>query len=120
MRSRCALGQLGDMQIELIEVKTDEPDVYKELGHYGLHHLCIWAEDVDQVVKDFIDAGYEIAMYLESGQGLRVYYIDCRVTLGSFIEVNAPIEQLWQGIKMHSQNWDGADPLRDMAALMDR
>ncbi len=29
MRSRCALGHFGAMQIELIEVLTDEPDVYK-------------------------------------------------------------------------------------------
>lgn len=120
MRSRCALGQLGNMQIELIEVQTDEPDVYKDLGHYGLHHLCIWVDDSDEVARQMNAQGFETVMFMESGAGLRVYYFDCRETLGSFLEVNAPIEQLWQGIKAQADTWDGTRPLRTMADLMGR
>lgn len=119
MRSRCALGQLKDMQIELIEVQTDEPDVYKDMGHYGLHHLCIWADDVDKVIEEFTAAGLEVAMEMVSGQGLKVVYFDARDTLGSFIEVNAPIEQLWQGVKALSEKADDSMPaLIPMQALM--
>ena len=119
MRSRCALGHFGDMQIELIEVVTDEPDVYKELGGYGLHHICIWADDVDAVKADMAAAGIEAAMEMTSGQGLKVVYFDAREQLGSFIEVNAPIEQLWQGIKsVHEKSPAGAPALMPMSALM--
>lgn len=118
MRSRCALGQLADMQIELIEVVTDEPDVYKEMGHYGLHHVCIWVDDVDQVKQDFQTLGYEVAMEMTSGQGLHVVYFDCRDTFGCYLEVNAPLEQLAGGIAARAQGWDGERPLRSMAELM--
>lgn len=119
MRSRCALGQLAGMQIELIEVVTDGPDVYKEMGRYGLHHLCIWADDVDAVARDFAEAGYEVAMEMESGQGLRVFYFDCREDFGSYIEVNAPIEQLWQGVRKLADSDDGSLPaVIPMSALM--
>ena len=118
--TRCALGHFKDVQIELIEVANDEPNVYEELGHYGLHHLCIWADDTEAVAGEFVDAGYEIAMEMTSGQGLKVVYIDAREHLGSFIEVNAPLERLYMGIKMQHENWDGTRPLRTMADLMGR
>lgn len=119
MRSRCALGHFGDMQIELIEVLTDEPDVYKELGHFGLHHLCIWSDDVDAVATEFAKEGIEVAMDMTSGQGLHVMYFDAREQLGSFIEVNAPIEQLWQGVAALAVNADENTPaLIPMSALM--
>lgn len=118
--TRCALGHFNDVQIELIEVANDEPNVYDELGHYGVHHLCIWADDTEVVAREFVDAGYEIAMEMTSGQGLKVVYIDAREQLGSFIEVNAPLEQLYMGIKMQHENWDGTRPLGTMADLMGR
>lgn len=118
--TRCALGHFKDVQIELIELANEEPNVYEELGHYGLHHLCIWADDVEKVVKEFVDAGIEVAMEMTSGQGLKVVYLDAREQLGSFIEVNAPLEQLYMGIKMQHENWDGTRPLRTMADLMGR
>ncbi len=118
MRSRCALGHVKDIQIELIEVVTEEPDVYKEVG-FGLHHVCIWADGVDAVAREFADAGAEVAMEMVSGQGLKVVYLDARKQLGCFVECNAPIEQLWQGVKaLHENAGEGAPSLLPMAALM--
>ena len=119
-RFRTALGHLNNIQIELIEAAGDEPNVYEDLGHYGLHHICIWADDTEKVAKEFVDEGFEIAMEMVSGQGLHIIYIDAREKLGSFIEVNAPLEQLYMGIKMQHENWDGTRPLRTMADLMGR
>lgn len=118
--TRTALGHFKDIQIELIEVANDEPNVYEELGHYGLHHLCIWVDDADKVAKEFVNAGFEIAMEMVSGSGLHVVYFDAREKLGSFIEVNAPLDQLYMGIKMQHENWDGTRPLRPITELMGR
>lgn len=118
MRSRCALGHIKDVQIELIEVVTDEPDVYKDNG-FGIHHLCIWSDDVDAVAEEFKAAGVEAAMEMASGQGLKVVYMDAREQLGCFIECNAPIEQLWQGVKaLHENAREGTPALIPMSALM--
>lgn len=118
MRSRSALGHVKDIQIELIEVTTDEPDVYKENG-FGLHHVCVWSDDVDAVAREFASAGAEDAMEVVSGQGLQVVYLDAREQLGFFVECNAPIEQLWQGIRaLHENAGEGTPALLPMAALM--
>lgn len=118
-RTRCALGQLKDMQIELIEVKTGEPDVYKDLGHYGMHHLCIWTDDVDEVKAAFEKAGIESAMEMVSGQGLKVIYFDAREKLGSFIEVNAPLDQLAGAVRaVHEKAMPEMPTLLSMEQLM--
>ncbi len=117
--TRCALGHLNNVQIELIEPVNDEPSVYNEKG-FGLHHICIWADDVDQVMSDFKEAGFEVAMEMVSGQGLHVVYFDTVEAFGVYTEVNTPLEQLYMGIKMQHENWDGTRPLRTMADLMGR
>lgn len=96
---RCCLGNLGDMQIELIEVIGDNPTVYSDLGHYGLHHLCFFADDPDQVERDFAAAGIGIGMQQVSEQGLKVTYYDARKELGSYIEVYEPNEGFYAAIK---------------------
>ena len=113
-RTRCALGNLGSMQLE----------VYKDLGHFGLHHLCIWADDVDAVAAEFEEAGIEAAMEMVSGQGLKVIYFDAREQLGSFIEVNAPIEQLAGAVAAVHANATPETPtlltMQDLMAMMGR
>ena len=114
---RCALGHLNNVQIELIEVHSEAGGPYKEMGRYGLHHLCIWVDDVDAAVADLAAEGFEVAMEMEAGSGLRVVYVDCRDALGTYIEVNAPIESLWQGVKAASMAWDGEKAVIGMAEL---
>ena len=43
-------------------------DVYKDLGHYGMHHICIWVDDVAAVKEEFEQAGIEAAMEMVSSQ----------------------------------------------------
>ena len=118
MRSRCALGHVKDIQIELIEVVTDESDVYKDNG-FGLHHVCIWTDDVEAVAREFAEVGADVAMEMVSGQGLKVVYLDAREQLGCFVECNAPIEQLWQGVRaLHENAKEGSPALIPMSALM--
>lgn len=110
MRVRCCLGNLGDMQMELIQVVSDGPTVYSDLGHYGLHHLCFFSDDPEQVEQDFAEAGIGIAMQQVSGQGLKVTYYDARKELGSFIEVYAPNESLYAAVKALADNADENTP----------
>lgn len=104
MRIRCCLGNLNDMQIELIEVIGDGPTVYSDLGHYGLHHLCFFADDPEQVERDFAEAGIGIGMQQVSEQGLKVTYFDARKELGSYIEVYEPNEGLYAAVKALADN----------------
>lgn len=115
---RCDLGQLADMQIELIELDTDEPNVYDDTGRCGLHHLCIWTDDYDKTVEEFLAEGFEEAMKLESIDGRRASYFDCRDVFGIFIKVNAPSADLWNAVKAKADSWDGERALLSMSDLL--
>lgn len=116
---RTALGHISDIQLELIEVTTDGPDPYHEMGHYGLHHFCIWVDDVDAVVEELQVVGMSLAMRMTSGQGMQIAYLDARDILGQYVEVTTPSEQLWQGIKaVHEGSPSEAPALMPMAVLM--
>lgn len=116
---RTALGHMNDIQLELIEVATDGPDPYHEMGRYGLHHFCVWADDVDAAAKELEAAGMSLAMRMTSGQGMEIAYLDAREALGQYVEVTTPSEQLWQGIKaVHDNSPAEAPALLPMAALM--
>lgn len=113
-----ALGHMNDIQIELIEVESDCPDPYKEQGHYGFHHFCLWVDDVDAAIAVCEATGMTKAMELVSGQGARVVYMDARDQIGHYIEFNAPMEQLWQGIKaLHEKSDVGTPALIPMSVL---
>lgn len=119
IKMRTALGHVNDVQLELIEVESDGPDPYHEMGRYGLHHFCIWVDDVDAEVAALEEAGMSIAMRAISSQGLQIAYMDAREQLGQYIEVNTPSEQLWQGIKaVHDNSPAEAPSLMPMEALM--
>jgi len=105
-----AYGQYKDIQIELIQVLSDGPDPYKESGRYGFHHFSIWVDDLDDAVKDFKDAGFEVAMSFVSGGGLKVAYVDCVDPWGYYVEMHAPIEGFWNMIEQATEDWDGKDP----------
>lgn len=110
LESRCALAQLGDMQIELIEVLSDGDDPYKDNGRFGLHHLCIWVDDVDRAVEEFAEVGIDPAMTMISGQGMKVVYLDAREKLGSYIEVNPPLDRMAGAIRQLAEHADGQGP----------
>ncbi|MGI6216751.1 MAG: VOC family protein [Coriobacteriales bacterium] len=115
---RVAMGHVDDIQLELIELQNDEPNVYSEMGHYGLHHICMWSDDVDATVKALAAYGIEVAMDMESSAGMHVVYVDARDQFGTYIEIHQPLEQLFQGIKALHDNWDGTRPLRPVSELM--
>lgn len=108
LTTRVAMGQFADLQIELIQVTSEGENVYSEMSHYGLHHLCIWSDDVEKSIQEFLDAGFDLAMRLTS-VGIEVAYFDCRDSLGCYIEIAAPQEDLYEGIAGMTEDWDGKE-----------
>ncbi|MCL1847549.1 MAG: VOC family protein [Coriobacteriia bacterium] len=107
-----AFGQYGNLQIELIQTFS-EPNPYDELGRYGFHHISNWVEDFDGALKLFADAGFSTLFTLEA-PGMSVAYIDTLEALGHYIEIHAPIPQMWNIFKQAAENWDGKDPWRKL------
>ncbi|MEC4273774.1 VOC family protein [Adlercreutzia sp. R25] len=116
---RTALGHMDDIQIELIEISTPGPDPYHEMGRFGLHHFCVYVDDVDVAVADLVDAGMSVAMLLQSGSGQNIAYVDARKELGQYIELCTPNDRLWETVKgLHDQADPAGPALIPISALM--
>ena len=102
-------GHFGNLQVEITQV-TSENNPYAEMpGGKGFHHFSIWADDYDAAVKEFADAGCEVAFSFTSGSGMRVAFIDCLDLLGHYIEMHAPQEAFWDMIQENALEWDGKE-----------
>lgn len=116
LTKQMAYGHYGNLQVEFIQVLSDGPNPYKDLGHYGLHHFCIWVDDKEAAVKEFEQAGCKEAIRFVSGSGLEVSFIDCMDTLGHFVEIHAPQDGFWGFTKKAADDWDGTNPFRKMGS----
>lgn len=116
---RTALGHMNDIQIELIQISSEGPDPYHEMGHFGLHHFCIYVDDVEAAVSELENAGMTVAMRLESGSGQKIAYVDARSEFGQYIEICTPNERLWDTVKsIHENSQDDSPDLIPISALM--
>jgi len=81
--SRCL-----NVQVELIQLISGEC-IFKEfldLGKEGLHHFGIFVEDVDSIVKEYVERGYSIVHEGITAGVQKVAYIDTYNDFGVYIE----------------------------------
>jgi hypothetical protein len=97
----------------------DSPSVYRDMfapGEGGFHHVAclVPAADMPAEVGRFVDAGYDVASTLHSY--VPVAYLDCRSTLGFFVELhglNEDVAELFAEIRSAHEDWDGVtEPVR--------
>jgi hypothetical protein len=119
IRSRMALGQLGDQQIELIQPTDDARSVYREFidsGRSGVHHVCFW-HDVDEANALLTARGYEVVHEGRTAGGDRFSYVSG--PLGPpYIEIVQPtggsgsMATFFSAVAAAADGWDGTEPLR--------
>jgi hypothetical protein len=116
LRSRIALGNLGDLQIELISPSGSAPSVYVEKGATGMHHVCYW-HDVDQANRYLIGADHTLVQEGLTSGGDRFSYLEG--SLGTpyveFVDPDAAtgnMGRFFGVIAEAARGWDGRDPLR--------
>jgi hypothetical protein len=118
-----ALGQAGDLQIELIEIASDIPSVYRDVypnGGAGFHHVAVFVDDFQGEIDALIAKGAEMGAIGQFG-GAGFAYIDTRSTVGFFTELYEESEgmrRFYRNIAAGAVDWDGKDrqrPLADVA-----
>jgi len=114
-----ALGYLGNIQIELVQLHDDTPcafhDMYKR-GQEGMHHIGIIAEDYDKTFARY-DKRYEVAQ-CGACMGMRFVHFDAREDFGCMVEIieSHPLVLTTRELTLTtSRDWDGRDPFRPMA-----
>jgi hypothetical protein len=114
-----AIGQAGDVQIELVQQNDDRPSIWRDLvppGQAGFHHAAIYTETYDADVAHYTATGAPVAF---SGlmMGHPVCWIDTSPTLGFMIEVvgrNPVADMIFGQIRAAGESWDGSDPVRSL------
>jgi hypothetical protein len=116
---RAAIGQMGDMQIELVEPTDEGPGLWTDvvpMGQLGFHHVGLYCTDYDSERAAYLADGSEMA-FEGLMMGARTCYIDTTPTLGFMTELitaNPVAAAVFGQFREASVGWDGNDPVRTL------
>jgi hypothetical protein len=123
-----AFGQWGAVQVELIQLHELEPAPFREAfggGKFGLHHMTWFPEDPDDLDAEgarLEELGWPCVLDMTGHTGTRALFHDVRAQLGHFIELYVGTPQIrrhYERVARAAQGWDGRDPIREYARLID-
>ncbi len=112
-----AVGNSGDVQIELIYCENDAPSVYREFldaKRSGVHHVGLMPENYAQTYARYVELGFEPAFECNIG-GTDLVYFDTVQKLGHFTELwdnSEAFKNFLAMVKDAARNWDGDEPVR--------
>ncbi len=120
-----ALSFSGHAQVELIQMKDEEPSVFKEMvsarGDFGFHHYGRATTNFDDDLSRYLDQGYEVRFTDKAPpNGNRIAYLDMRDGLPGMIELieaDVGLDTLFTKIYEASIGWDGENPVRPVTEL---
>lgn len=116
---RAAIGQHGDMQIELVVPASDGPGIWTDVvprGQSGLHHAGLYCPDYEAERAACLAGGGTMA-FEGLMMGARTCYIDTVDALGFMTELitaNPIADQVFAAFRTAAQGWDGSDPIRSL------
>jgi hypothetical protein len=123
LRMQVAWAQAGDVQIELINPVSPEPNVYRDLvpqGQTRFHHVCLWSSDYEADLSAMNGAGYATAM-ASGPANARFAYFDTSADNGHMIEIleaEPGMQALFARVAEEGRSWKGDRPLRPFAELL--
>ena len=114
-----ALGNSGDLQIELIQQRNDAPSMYRDFlaaGREGLQHMSYWTTNYQADFDRFVGLGFKVGQEGQIGgeQG-RFAYFDTETHPGTVIEVSdisGSKGAFFERIRAAAARWDGSRPVR--------
>jgi catechol 2,3-dioxygenase-like lactoylglutathione lyase family enzyme len=116
-----ALGNSGDLQIELIQQRNDAPSMYRDFlaaGREGLQHVAYWTQTFEQDLARCLDAGFVVGQAgVAGGPNGRFVYFDTEAHPGTVVELSdasGPKGRFFALIAEAARGWDGTDPVRRM------
>jgi hypothetical protein len=117
-----AVGQWGDVQVELVEQHCRTPSAYTELyptGGPGLHHVTVFVDDIHAAMQEYEDLGFPNILYsvvspLGGSRPSPYAMMDTRAELGILTEIyeEAVVGDFYRMVRDAAQDFDGRDPIR--------
>jgi len=118
-----AVSHAGPVQIELIQRLDDAPTPYSDTvapGQTAFHHVAVWTDDIDADLAHYRKQGTAVAVTGRVINSVRFAYVDTQDRLGCMVEMverSADFDARLRMLEGICNDWDGSDPLRDMAAI---
>ena len=112
-----ALGNSGDLQIELIQQHCATPSVYKEFldaGRVGVHHFGLMPVDYAATCAEYLAKGHRAAFQCTLDDA-ELTYFETVASVGHYIELwdnNDVFKQLFLMVEDAAKGWDGRNPVR--------
>jgi catechol 2,3-dioxygenase-like lactoylglutathione lyase family enzyme len=115
-----AYGQWGDVMVEFVQQNNPGPSAFRDLypegsGRWGMHHIAVFADDVDAEIARFSAQGAACTLRAEMTDGFVFAFADTSATLGVMTELYAPAPVLLDFYAMVAQaakDWRGGDPIQ--------
>jgi hypothetical protein len=114
-----AVGNWGDMQIEIIRQKSAGKTIYsdwRKAGREGVHHTCIMVSDMGEARAACRDHGF--AVVHEGRHGASEWlYADTHGGPGTLLEIlcmPAGAPSLADMTRAATRSWDGTEPVRKL------
>ena len=113
-----ALANSGEMQIELIQQRSDHPSMGREFlaanPKGGLQHWSSWPENYDELYQRALANGYVVGQEGDAPRGRFVYFRN-EGHPGTVIEMShaTPMRRrIFDAVRDAAVGWDGRDPVR--------
>jgi hypothetical protein len=117
-----AVGQWGDVQVELVEQHCQTPSAYRELhpnGGPGVHHMAVFVDDIHEAIDEYKRLGYDNILYsvvsaLGGAKPSPYAMMDTRSDFGVLTEFyeEAVVGNFYKLVREAAENFDGTDPIR--------
>lgn len=118
------LGQIGSIQLELIELTSDIPSVYRDMFPApktgGFHHVAVFVNDIDQEIAALEAKGHSLGARGDFA-GTPFAYMDTRSATGAFTELYQDAEGMhsfYANIAEAARGWDGDRLVRPMSDVL--
>jgi glyoxalase/bleomycin resistance protein/dioxygenase superfamily protein len=117
-----AVGQLGAVQIELIEQRDDTPSPYRDFlaeRGPGLHHMAAWSADYEADLARLAGLGHRPDCTAEVSGIARLSYFGTGRRDGTVVELtdvgtSDTLLQLSELVSAAAASWDGTEPVRPL------
>ncbi len=124
-RLHLALGNSGDLQVEIIQQLDERPSAYRDFlrdGREGFQHVSAWLTraEYDATMAAHLRAGGTVAHEgVIPGSGVRFAYFATDAGHGGLLYeiadvIGSPGEGMMRFIAEAARNWDGSDPVREL------
>ena len=115
-----AFGQAGSVQVELIQINSDAPnvfaDTYPKGSRGGFHHVAMFPKDLEAAIAAYQRQGLDLVMRGNFGT-TPIAFIDTRPLLGFMVELYPATDDMramYQMVADAAKTWDRVEKTRPM------